>query len=545
MEGTEMTPKQLLYSEEARKRLLRGAKTLAGAVAVTLGPTGRNVILEKSYGGPTVTKDGVSVSKEVELEDPFENMGAKMVNEVASKTSDVAGDGTTTATVLAVGILEEGMKMVSSGHDPMSLKRGIDRATEVVVDYIEEVAREVKGKDDIASVGAVSANNDPDIGALLADAMEKVGNDGVITVEEGKTTRTELEVVEGLQFDKGFISPYFVTNAEQSVCELEEPYIFIHDKKISGARNLLRTLEQVAQSGKPLLMIAEDVEGEALAVLVLNKLRGVFRCCAVKAPGFGERRKRMLEDIAVLTGGQMISEELGIKLENVRLEHLGRADKAKIDKDTCTIIGGAGKPEEIQKRIEQIKKQIEQTTSNYDREKLTERLAKLSGGVAVLKVGASTEAEMKNKKALIEDALHATRAAVEEGIVAGGAVTLLRAQERLKEKMEEWEGDEKVGARIVMKALEMPLWQIAHNTGVDGAVVVDEVRSLGGDKGFDARVGEYVDMFEAGIIDPAKVGRTALQNAASMAGLLLTTNVMVTEFDEKAEEQEEVAGAIK
>ncbi len=533
-----MTPKQLLYSEEARKRLLRGAKTLAGAVAVTLGPTGRNVILEKSYGGPTVTKDGVSVSKEVELEDPFENMGAKMVNEVASKTSDVAGDGTTTATVLAVGILEEGMKMVSSGHDPMSLKRGIDRATEVVVDYIEEVAREVKGKDDIASVGAVSANNDPDIGALLADAMEKVGNDGVITVEEGKTTRTELEVVEGMQFDKGFISPYFVTNAEQSVCELEEPYIFIHDKKISGARNLLRTLEQVAQSGKPLLMIAEDVEGEALAVLVLNKLRGVFRCCAVKAPGFGERRKRMLEDIAVLTGGQMISEELGIKLENVRLEHLGRADKAKIDKDTCTIIGGAGKPEEIQKRIEQIKKQIEQTTSNYDREKLTERLAKLSGGVAVLKVGASTEAEMKNKKALIEDALHATRAAVEEGIVAGGAVTLLRAQERLKEKMEEWEGDEKVGARIVMKALEMPLWQIAHNTGVDGAVVVDEVRSLGGDKGFDARVGEYVDMFEAGIIDPAKVVRSAVQNAASVAGLILTTETLVTDCEEKKKETE-------
>jgi len=537
-----MTPKQLLYSEEARKKLLKGAKTLANAVAVTLGPTGRNVVLERSYGGPNVTKDGVSVAKEIELEDPFENMGAKLVNEVASKTSDVAGDGTTTATILAVSILEEGLKMVASGHNPMALKRGIEKATETVVDYIKSVAKEVSDKSQIAQVGAISANNNPEIGALLADAMEKVGNDGLITVEEGKTTKTTLEVVDGLQFDKGFISPYFITNAEQMLCELDEPYILVHDKKISSLRDILRLLEQVAQASVSLLIVAEDVEGEALAALVLNKLRGVLKCCAVKAPGFGERRKRMLEDIAILTGGKVISEELGMKLENVRLEDLGRADKVKVDKDTCAIIGGRGDPEQIKKRIEQIKKQIEQATSNYDREKLTERLGKLSGGVALIKVGAATEAEMKNRKALIEDALHATRAAVEEGIVPGGGVVLLRAQKRVAELMEKLEGDEKVGARIVHNALEKPLWWIAHNSGMDGAVVVEEVRNLGENEGFNARQRKYTDMFKAGVIDPAKVVRSALQNAASVAALMLTTETLITEFKEK---EKEIAEAVK
>jgi len=542
LEENTMTAKQLLYSEEARKKLLKGAKTLANAVAVTLGPTGRNVVLERSYGGPNVTKDGVSVAKEIELEDPFENMGAKLVNEVASKTSDVAGDGTTTATILAVSILEEGLKMVASGHNPMALKRGIEKATESVVDYIKSVAREVSDKSQIAQVGAISANNDPEIGALLADAMEKVGNDGLITVEEGKTTKTTLEVVDGLQFDKGFISPYFITNAEQMLCELDEPYILVHDKKISSLRNILRLLEQVAQAGVSLLIVAEDVEGEALAALVLNKLRGVLKCCAVKAPGFGERRKRMLEDIAILTGGKVISEELGMKLENVRLEDLGRADKVKVDKDTCAIIGGHGDTEQIKKRIEQIKKQIEQATSNYDREKLTERLGKLSGGVALIRVGAATEAEMKNRKALIEDALHATRAAVEEGIVPGGGVVLLRAQKKVAELMEKLESDEKVGARIVHNALEKPLWWIAHNSGMDGAVVVEEVRNLGENEGFNARQRKYTDMFKAGVIDPAKVVRSALQNAASVAALMLTTETLITEFKEK---EKEITEAVK
>ena len=534
-----MNPKQLLYSEEARKKMLEGAKKLSDAVRVTLGPTGRNVILEKSYGGPTVTKDGVSVAKEIELEDPFENMGAKMVNEVASKTSDVAGDGTTTATIIAVGILEEGLKMVAAGHNPMALRRGIEKAVDVVTEYMKSVSKEVAGKEQIAQVGAISANNDRRIGELLAEAMEKVGNDGVITVEEGKTMETTLDVVEGLQFDKGYISPYFVTKPEQMLCELDEPYILIYEKKLSSLRDVIKILEQAAQAGKPILVIAEDVEGEALAALVLNRLRGVLQCCAVKAPGFGERRKRMLEDIAILTGGKMVSEDLGIKLEALKLEDLGRAKKVKVDKDTCTIIEGYGKDEEIRQRIEQIKKQIEQTTSNYDKEKLTERLAKLSGGVAVIKVGAATEAEMKNRKALIEDALHATRAAVEEGIVAGGGVTLLRAQDRVRKLMDELEGDERVGAQILMRALSMPLEQIAENTGKDGAVVAEEVRALSDENaGFDAKAGEYVNMFEAGVVDPAKVVRTALQNAASVAALMLTIETAMTEFKEKEKEVE-------
>ncbi|MCX7704248.1 MAG: chaperonin GroEL [Planctomycetota bacterium] len=534
-----MNPKQLLYGEDGRRKLFEGAKKLYDAVRVTLGPTGRNVILEKSYGGPTVTKDGVSVAKEIELEDPFENMGAKMVNEVASKTSDVAGDGTTTATILAVGILEEGLKMVAAGHNPMSLKRGIEKALEAAVGYVKSIAKKVSSKEQIAQVGAIAANNDPKVGELFAEAMEKVGNDGVITIEEGKTMETTLEIVEGLQFDKGYISPYFINKPERMLCELEEPYILVYEKKLSSLREIIRLLEQVAQSGKPVLFIAEDVEGEALAALVLNRLRGVLQCCAVKAPGFGDRRKRMLEDIAILTGGKMVSEDLGIKLENLRLEDLGRASKVKVDKDTCTIIEGKGKEEEIKQRIEQIKKEIEKSTSNYDKEKLTERLAKLSGGVAVVKVGAATEAEMKNRKALLEDALHATRAAVEEGIVAGGGVALLRTQDNIRNLIDKLEGDERVGARVFINALSLPLMQIAENTGRDGAVVAEEVRALSENEGFDARRGEYVDMFKAGIIDPAKVVRSALQNAASVAALMLTIETALTEFKEKEKEVEQ------
>jgi chaperonin GroEL len=534
-----MNPKQLLYGEEARRKLLEGAKKLCDAVKVTLGPTGRNVILEKSYGGPNVTKDGVTVAKEIELEDPFESMGAKMVNEVASKTSDVAGDGTTTATILAVGILEEGLKMVAAGHNPMAIRRGIEKALEVAVENVKSIARKVTDREQIAQVGAIAANNDRKVGELFAEAMEKVGNDGVITIEDGKTTETVLEIVEGLQFDKGYISPYFVNKPEQMLCELEDAYILIYEKKLSSLREIIKLLEQVVQAGKPLLVIAEDVEGEALAALVLNRLRGVLQCCAVKAPGFGDRRKRMLEDIAVLTGGKMVSEDLGIKLENLRLQDLGRAKKVKVDKDSCTIIEGYGKEEDIKQRIEQIKKEIEKSTSNYDKEKLTERLAKLIGGVAVVKVGATTEVEMKNRKALLEDALHATRAAVEEGIVAGGGVALLRTQEKVRELVKKLEGDEKVGAQIFMNVLSMPLEHIARNTGKDGAIVVEEVRALGETEGFDAKTGEYVDMFKAGIIDPAKVVRSALQNAASVAALMLTIETAMTEFKEKEKEVEQ------
>jgi len=527
-----MAAKQLMFSDEARKQLLQGVKKLADAVSVTMGPTGRNVILQKSYGGPSVTKDGVTVAKEVELEGKFENMGAKMVNEVASKTSDVAGDGTTTATVLAELIFREGLKAVAAGANPMALRRGIEASTEAVVQELERLSRPVKSKEEIAQVGTISANNDPEIGNLLADAVEKVGKDGVITVEEGRSTETTLELVEGMQFDKGYLSPYFVTNAQQMRVELDEPYILVHEKKISNLRDLLPLLERVATAGKPLLVVAEDVEGEALAGLVVNKLRGVLPCCAVKAPGFGERRKAMLGDLAVLTGGRFISEDLGLKLENLQLSDLGRAKRVVVTKDDTTVIEGAGSRKDIQARIEQIRRQIEETTSDYDREKLQERLARLSGGVAVVRVGAATEAEMAEKKARVEDALHATRAAAEEGIVPGGGVALLRCKDAVLKRRERLRGDEKMGADIIAKALEAPIKTIARNTGHNGAVVVSEVLERRKDEGFDANTGQYVNMFEAGIIDPTKVTRIALQNAASIAALLLATETLVTEIEE-------------
>ncbi|HUW55607.1 MAG TPA: chaperonin GroEL [Planctomycetota bacterium] len=538
--------KQLLYSAQAREKIQKGVAQLARAVKATLGPTGRNVILEKSYGGPTVTKDGVTVAKEIELPDPFENMGAKMVNEVASKTSNVAGDGTTTATILAEAIYNEGLKAVAAGINPMALKRGIDKAVEVVVRKLEKMSRDVKGKSEIAQVGTISANNDPAIGKLLADAMEKVGKDGVITVEEGKSLDTVLDVVEGMQFDKGYISPYFINNTESMEVQLEDCYVLIHEKKISNLREFLPLLEQVARSGRPLLVIAEDVEGEALAALVVNRLRGVLQCCAVKAPGFGDRRKAMLDDIATLTAGRLISEDLGLKLESLSLADLGVAKRVVVDKENTTLIEGAGKRSDIQSRIGQIKRQIEDSTSDYDKEKLGERLAKLAGGVAVVKVGAATETEMKERKARVEDALHATRAAAEEGIVPGGGVALLRCIGTvlgLKKKLHD--EDERHGVDIVARALELPMATIGDNSGVDGRVVVAQAAEMTGNMGFDANTGEFVDMVKAGIIDPTKVTRTALQNAASVASLMLTTETMVTEIKEKEGKKQAVEGAVR
>ncbi len=536
--------KQLLYDEAARKKLLEGVETLTKAVAMTLGPTGRHAIIEKSFGGPTVTKDGVTVSKEVDLPDPFHNMGAKLVNQVASKTSDVAGDGTTTATILGHAIFREGLRMITAGSNPMAIRRGIDKAVDAAVESLREISKKVSKKEEIAQVGTISANNDPSIGNLLADAMERVGKDGVITVEEGKTSETTLEFVEGMQFDKGYCSPYFVTSPATMEAVLEDCYILIHEKKISSLKDLIPVLEKIAQAAKPLLIIAEDVEGEALATLVVNKLRGVLPVCAVKAPGFGDRRKNMLGDIAVLTNGQMISEDLGIKLENLDLTQLGRAKTVKVTKDDTTIIEGAGKKTEIQKRIDVIRNQIEQTTSDYDKEKFQERLAKLAGGVAVIDVGAATETEMKEKKARIEDALHATRAAAEEGIVPGGGVALLRTIPALEKLSEKLKGDESIGAEIVLRAVEAPIRQIAENCGVDGSVIAEEVKGRPTNVGFNANNGEYVDMLKAGIVDPTKVTRSALQNAASIAGLMLTTEALVTSIKED-EEQPRVEGAVR
>jgi chaperonin GroEL len=529
-----MAAKRLLYGASARAAILRGVRQLSTAVKATLGPKGRNAILDKKWGSPTITKDGVTVAKEIELPDPYENMGAQLVREVASKTSDAAGDGTTTATVLAEAIFREGVKNLAAGASAMDLKRGIDRAVEIVVAELKRISKPCQGKKEIAQIGTISANNDRTIGDLIAEAMEKVGKDGVITVEEGKSLSTTLDVVEGMQFDRGYISPYFVTNAERMEAVLEDPYILVHEKKISSMKDLLPLLEEIVKVGKPLLIIAEDVEGEALATLVVNKLRGTLSVVAVKAPGFGDRRKAMLEDIAILTGGKAISEDLGIKLESVKVADLGRAKRVTVDKDNTTIIEGYGDKKKIEGRCKQIKAQIEETTSDYDREKLQERLAKLVGGVAVIRVGAATETEMKEKKARVEDALHATKAAVEEGIVPGGGVALVRclpALDNLK-----LDGDQQVGVNIVRRALEEPLRQIALNAGHDGSVVLERIRT---EKqlsfGFDAAKEEFCDLFEAGIIDPTKVTRSALQNAASVAGLMLTTEVMVTEIPEKKE----------
>ena len=525
-------PKQLLFSDEARAALLRGVNIMAEAVKATLGPKGRNVVIDKKFGSPTITKDGVTVAKEVELKDNYEDMGAQMIKEVASKTSDVAGDGTTTATVLAQAIFREGLKNVTAGANPMALKRGVEQAVEAVVQELKKLSKSTKDKKEISQVATIAANNDKTIGNLIAEAMEKVGKDGVITVEESKSAETTLEVVEGMQFDRGYLSPYFVTDPERMECVVEDPVILIHEKKISVMKDLLPLLEQVARSGKPLVMIAEDVEGEALATLVVNKLRGTLQCCAVKAPGFGDRRKAMLEDIAVLTGGKAITEDLGIKLENIKLEDLGRAKKMVVDKDNTTLVEGAGKPSGIEGRIKQIRAQIEETTSDYDREKLQERLAKLAGGVAVIKVGAPTETAMKEKKARVEDALNATRAAVEEGIVPGGGVALLRCAKAIENL--NLEGDEKVGARIVRRALEEPIRQIVENSGLEGSVVVEKVKSAQvATYGFDAEHMEYVDMMQAGIIDPTKVERIALENAASIASLLLTTEALITDIPEE------------
>src|SRR5467141_3945363 len=524
--------KQIVTGENSRQAILRGVNILADAVKITLGPKGRNAVIEKKFGAPIITKDGVTVAKEIELQDPLENMGAQMVREVASKTSDVAGDGTTTATVLAQAIFREGVKTVAAGASPTALKRGIERAVEAAVEEIKKLHRDVKG-DMIAQVGTISANNDRQIGSIIAEAMKKVGKDGVITVEESRTMETTLEVVEGMQFDRGYLSPYFVTDPERMECVLEDARILIHEKKISSMKDLLPLLEQIAKLGKPLLIIAEDVEGEALATLVVNKLRGTLQCAAVKAPGFGDRRKAMLEDIAILTGGKALTEDLGIKLENIKLDDLGKAKKVVIDKDNTTLVEGAGKSSAIEGRIKQIRAQIEETTSDYDREKLQERLAKLAGGVAVFKVGAATETAMKEKKARVEDALNATRAAVEEGIVPGGGVALLRCTKSI-DNLKKLEGDEKVGAMIVKRALEEPIRQIVENAGLEGSVIVEKVKAeTVPTRGFDADSMEYVDMIQAGIIDPTKVERVALQNAASIASLLLTTEALVTDIPEE------------
>ena len=523
--------KQIVYAENSRQAILRGVNQLADAVKVTLGPKGRNVVLEKKFGGPNITKDGVTVAKEIELKDPLENMGAQMVREVASKTSDVAGDGTTTATILAQSIYREGVKAVASGANPMALKRGIEKAVEVAVEEVKKLSKPVTGEM-IAQVGTISANSDHTIGNIIAEAMKKVGKDGVITVEESKTMTTELQTVDGMQFDRGYLSPYFVSDAERMECVLEDPYILIHEKKISNMKDLLPLLEQIARSGKPLLVIAEEVEGEALATLVVNKLRGTLNACAVKAPGFGDRRKAMLEDIGILTGGKAIMEETGIKLEGVRLEDLGRAKRVTVDKDNTTIVDGGGTQKAIEGRIKQLRAQIEETTSDYDREKLQERLAKLAGGVAVIKVGAATETEMKEKKARVEDALHATRAAVEEGIVPGGGVALLRASKVLRDL--KLGGDEQIGVDIVRRASEEPLRQIVSNSGNEGAIVVEKIReSSNPNFGYNAATDEYEDLVKSGVIDPTKVTRTALQNASSIASLMLTTEAMVAEIPEK------------
>jgi chaperonin GroEL len=532
-----MAAKEIAYQESARNLILNGVNALADAVKVTLGPKGRNVVLEKSFGSPTITKDGVTVAKEIELENRFENMGAQMVKEVASKTSDVAGDGTTTATVLAQSIFREGSKLVAAGHNPMEIKRGIDKAVEACVESLAKLAKPTKDPTEIAQVGTVSANGDETVGKLLSEAMEKVGKEGVITVEEAKSAETTLDVVEGMQFDRGYLSPYFVTDPERMEASLEDCYILLNEKKISNMKDLLPVLEAIARQQKPLLIIAEDIEGEALATLVVNKLRGTLQCCAVKAPGFGDRRKEMLKDIAILSGGQVIAEELGLKLENVTISDLGRAKTVKVDKDNTTIVDGAGKKDKIKARQQEIRAQIENTTSDYDREKLQERLAKLVGGVAVIKVGAATETEMKEKKARVEDALHATRAAVEEGIVPGGGVALLRAQKAL-EKLEVPE-EQKFGVSIIRRALEEPLRQISANAGEEGSIIVQKVREGKGAFGYNAQTNKYTDLIADGVIDPAKVVRSALQNAASVAGLLLTTEALVAE---KPKEKEAPAG---
>jgi len=530
-----MGAKQILYGEEARAKLKAGVDKLANAVKVTLGPRGREVLLEKKWGSPNVTKDGVSVAKEIELKDPYENMAAQLVKEVASKTADVAGDGTTTATILTQAIYTEGLKAISAGANPVYVKRGIDEAVNAIVKKLKEMSQEVSGRKEIEQVATISANNDPEIGKIIADAMEKVGKDGVITVEESKTAETVLEVTEGMQFDRGYLSPYFVTNPDKMEAVLENPYILIYEKKINNIREVLPVLEKVVQTNRPLLIIAEDVEGEALATLVVNNIKGVLKVCAVKAPGFGERRKAMLQDIAILTGGTAITEDLGISLENVDLDSLGQADKVVVDKDNTTIVGGKGNPEDIKARIEQIKKQIETTTSDYDREKLQERLAKLSGGVAIIRVGAATEAELKEKKDRVDDAVHATKAAVEEGIVAGGGTALLQAAKVLDELKEE-NPDKAWGIKIIKQAAKVPLKQIAYNAGFEGSVVLEKVEKENKPTyGFNAATGEFVDMIEAGIIDPTKVVRTAIQNAASIAGTMLTAEALVVEIPEKEE----------
>ena len=535
-----MAAKRVVYGEDARAKLKAGVDKLANAVKVTLGPRGREVIIEKKWGSPLVTKDGVTVAKEIELKDPYENMGAQLVKEVASKTADVAGDGTTTATVLAQAIFTEGLKAIASGANPMDLKRGIDRAVSAVVEEIKKLSIPVSGRREIEQVATVSANNDQTIGKIIADAMEAVGKDGVITVEESKSAETTLETVQGMQFDRGYLSPYFITNPDKMECVLEDPYILIYEKKISNVKDLIPVLEQVVRAGKPILIIAEDVEAEALATLVVNHIKGVIRACAVKAPGFGQRRKDYLQDIAILTNGTAITEELGIKLESVTLDMLGKADKVIVDKDNTTIVGGKGSKEAIQARIEQIRKQIQETTSDYDREKLQERLAKLSGGVAIIRVGAATEAEMKEKKARVEDAVHATKAAVEEGIVPGGGVALVRASEVL-DNLSVDNPDQQIGVDIVKRACRAPLRQIAANAGFEGYVVLEKVIALGKEKGvnygFDASVGEYKDMVEAGIIDPTKVVRTAIMNAASVAGTMLTAEALVAEIPEEKKDK--------
>jgi chaperonin GroEL len=526
-----MAAKQIVYSENSRQAILRGVNQLADAVKVTLGPRGRNVVLEKKFGGPTITKDGVTVAKEIELRDPLENMGAQMVREVASKTSDTAGDGTTTATILAQAIFREGVKAVAAGANPMALKRGIEKAVEVIVEDVKKLSKPVSGEM-IAQVGTISANGDTTIGNIIAEAMKKVGKDGVITVEESKTMSTELQTVDGMQFDRGYLSPYFISDPDRMECVLEDPYILIHEKKISNMKDLLPLLEQIARAGKPLLVIAEEVEGEALATLVVNKLRGTLNACSVKAPGFGDRRKAMLEDIGILTGGKAIMEETGIKLEGVRLEDLGRAKRVTVDKDNTTIVDGAGTPKNIEGRIKQLRAQIEETTSDYDREKLQERLAKLAGGVAVIKVGAATETEMKEKKARVEDALHATRAAVEEGIVPGGGVALLRAVKALEHL--KVPGDEQIGLDITRRSCEEPVRQIVGNAGYEGAIVIEKIRHHADPNyGFNAATGEYEDLVKSGVIDPTKVTRSALQNASSIAALMLTTEAMIAEIPEK------------